>query len=341
MSHEINKNDTFGYVGMKAWHGLGKELPDGLSAEEGFRQIGLDWDTELREIFTEVPSGIDEMGNPTIRRIPVASHRAQVRTDTDDILGIVSKDYKKIDNREMAIFADAIAGADHAVTLSTAGSLRSGRRIFALIKLPRDIKIGADIVEPYVLVSNGHGGEAAFSIYPTTVRVVCANTLRMSERDAARGIRFTHTGDLESKLQQAKTALNIVMRETEVFEMKAKALAGKQLSGEQLRFFLEKTYDDTFGRLPTADEAGDMNYERMVAKRKDTIEQWALNLDDSRQNLQGIQGSAWAALNAITQWHDHERGRLGPDTPARQHSNLFGASARDKRIAFRNALATI
>ena len=340
MSHEITNSDVFGYNGQRAWHGLGQELPAGLTAEEGFRQIGLDWDTELREIYTEVACGMDENG-PVVKKVKLPDHRAQLRVDNGDVLGIVSKDYKKIDNRELALFADAIAGVDAAVTLSTAGSLRGGRRIFALVKLPKTIAIGADIVEPYVLVSNGHGGEAAFSIYPTSIRVVCANTLRMSERDAAKGVRFTHTGDLDEKLAQAKQALNLVTREAEIFEEKARALAGKQLSGEQLRFFLEKTYDDSFGTLPSADSVDAEKLEKLTLKRQDTIAAWTSNLEDPRQQVQGIQGSAWAALNAITQWHDHERGRLKDGSPARQHSNLFGTSAAAKKLAFRNALATV
>lgn len=340
MSHEIERNDVFGHAGKKAWHGLGQQLPDGLSAIEGFREIGLDWDTELREIFTEVMCGVDENG-PVVKRIKVPEHRAQIRVDNNHVLGIVSKDYKKIDNREMAIFTDAIAGVDAAVTLETAGSLRNGRRIFACVKLPKTIAIGADIVEPFVLLSNGHAGEASFSIYPTTVRVVCANTLRMSEQHASRGISFRHTGDMDEKLKQAKTTLNLVTREAEIFEEKARAMAGKQLSGAQLLYFLEKTYEDTFGKLPGLDEVDSAKFERLRIKREETLNAWIKNLDDHRQNVRGIEGSTWAALNAITQWHDHERGRLKQESPARIHSNLFGASADGKRIAFRNALATV
>ena len=33
-----------------------------------------------------------------------------------------------------------------------------------LVKLPKIIQVGADIQEQYVLVSNGHGGFASFSV---------------------------------------------------------------------------------------------------------------------------------------------------------------------------------
>jgi hypothetical protein len=61
------------------------------------------------------------------------------------------------------------------------------------------------------------------------------------------------------------------------------------------------------------------------------------------QNLKGIVGTWWAAYNAVSQWHDHERGRFGAvtESDARVHSNLFGASSAGKKVAFATALEMV
>jgi phage/plasmid-like protein (TIGR03299 family) len=333
MSHEIRNNDNFGYVGQPAWHGLGIELPAGIGAEDGFRRLGIDWETELLPVYVEQPNS-DEYQE-------VAGHRLHVRKDTRDELGMVTANYKPMQNMELARFADAIAGADAATMLETAGTLYGNRRVFALVKLPEVVKATAeDVSEQYVLLSNGHGGCASFSIYPTSVRVVCANTLRWSERDAARGLSFRHMGDFDSKLKAARKVLGIARKETEKFQEQVDALVRTQLDASAARAFIELCWDQAFGspeKLEGEPKA------RMLARRNEQIQEILGLMENSRNSLPGISGTAWAALNAVTEFHDHHRGRFKPvaESKGRVNSNLFGQSAYAKTKALRAALALV
>lgn len=72
MAHEINNSDRFGEVrvnGKRAWHGLGVEIADGLNAVEGFKAIGLDWQTELLPVYAE------RMTMDGIERIEAKEHK--------------------------------------------------------------------------------------------------------------------------------------------------------------------------------------------------------------------------------------------------------------------------
>lgn len=333
MAHHIHQDDNFGYVGQRAWHGLGKEIPEGLSAVEAFPQVGLGWDTELAPIYAKV--NVDG----ETREVPLLEHMAHMRMDTLDPLGVVSDNYAQITNMDLAQFVDQLAGEDAAVTVDTAGSLYNGRRVFTLVKLPTTIKVGADVSETYVLVSNGHGGFASFSCYPTSIRVVCDNTLRWSERDAAKGITFRHTGDLDTKVQQARNALGLALKEAEKFKEQVLRLCATDLSAGQVRDFMLMAYEATYGALPDPKKDPEA-FEKLRDKRDKEVEAWVANMDDERQRVRGTEGSLWAGLNAITQWHDHERGRFKgiKESGARVHSNLFGASNRDKQRALRAAL---
>jgi len=337
MAHGITASDSVGIVGTAGWHGLGKKLPEGLSAVEGFRHLGLDWSMELAPVYAEVQRGVDEEGNPILRRIALPGHRAHVRLDNDAPLGVVTDGYQQVTNRDLAELLDSLAGQDAASVLESAGSLFGGRRVFGCIRLPTIIRVGADIVETYLVGSNGNGGFAGLNAYPTSIRPQCNNMLRWSERDLGKGITFRHSGDMAEKVKQARVAMGLAQKEVLAFEKQVHALAGAQLSAGQVRDFMALAYDRTFGELPDRTEQPEA-FEKLSAKRAEVLARWLANLEDKRQQVAGIQGTAWQALNAITQWHDWERGRMKADSDQRLHSNLFGQSNRDKQVALKTAL---
>lgn len=351
MAHEINSTDTFGEIrenGKRAWHGLGVEIPDGLSAEEGFEQIGLGWRTELAPIFAHRERmGEDENGNPVITHEPVEipERKGHFRTDTGELLGVVSDQYRPLENMDLARFADALVSSsdiDGKVVLETAGSLHNGRRVFACVKLPEVIEAApGDVSEQYVLVGNGHGGFASFACYPTSVRVVCANTLRWSEKDVARGLRFFHLGSMEEKLANAKQALGLARRETKKFQEQVSALVGLNLTTAQMRELAVDIYYRCFGKIAT--DLEEDSRRKMEEKRDDLVNKWLANMEDERQRIAGIEGTGWAFYNAISQYHDHERGYFKgiEESNARVSSNIFGVSNEHKVKAFRRILQAV
>lgn len=321
MAHEITSTDAFGYVGKKAWHGLGVELESDLSAEQAFNQLGLGWETELFPIRAN-------MGE---ERINLPEHRAHIRMDTKQVLGVVGKDYRPISNREMAKFADALVGEDAAIQVETGGSLRGGKRVFVLVKLPRDTEVlDGDMLKNYICISNGHDGTNAFRVFYTPIRVVCANTLAMAEANVS-GARFCHDGDVTKKIELARTALGILIKRNESFADQARTLAKVSLTKDQIGDYFDRVYGRTFG-------------DQMSEKHtKDTLGLWTGNLSEARNTVRSTEGTAWHAMNAVTFWHDHQRGRFKSihESDARIHSNLFGAAANAKQIALREATALV
>jgi phage/plasmid-like protein (TIGR03299 family) len=341
MAHEIMEQDRFGEVGKLAWHGLGIEIPAGLSAQEGFEKIGLGWRTTLAPVFAEI-EGMGPDG-PCKTRLEIPERKAHYRSDNNEFLGMVSSDYRALENQDLARFADALSDAEQGnVVVETAGSLHNGRRIFACVKLPEQVCATADdVMDQYVLVSNGHGGFASFACYPTSVRVVCANTLRWSEADVARGMRFFHLGSMEEKLKNARTALGIARKETERFQEQVSALVGLKLTNRKMRNLAEDIYMRCFGKID--DHMEPEFKEKALAKMNEVVGEWMKNLDDEKQRLSGIEGSGWAFYNAVSQWHDHQRGyfKSVTESNSRVSSNIFGVSNEHKRKAFRRVLAAV
>lgn len=344
MAHEIHSTDKFGEIreqGKRAWHGLGVEIPDGLSAEQGFEKIGLGWRTTLAPVFARI-EGMGENG-PEFKDIEIKERKAHYRMDTMELLGVVSDGYRPLENMDLARFADALSTAEEGkVVVETAGSLHNGRRVFACVKLPDQVRATAeDVMDQYILVGNGHGGFASFACYPTSIRVVCANTLRWSEADVAKGLRFFHLGSMEDKLKNARTALGIARKETAKFQEQVTALVGLNLNRRRMKSLAEDIYASCFGRID--DHLEPESKKKLEDKRDEVIAAWMANLEDAKQTLPGIVGTGWAFYNAISQWNDHERGRFGlvEESNGRISSNIFGVSNEHKRKAFRRVLAAV
>jgi phage/plasmid-like protein (TIGR03299 family) len=342
MAHEIEATDVFGEVrlhGQKAWHGLGVEINDGLRAWPAFQEIGLDWETELLPLVCQYK---DTDGKKKQFKVP--THAAHIRKDTMGLLGVVGSKYKPVSNKALAEFADILVEADQTVVVETAGSLRNGRQIFALVRLPQDIAVtDQDILQQYVLVRNSHDGSAAFQIYPTSVRVVCANTLRLSEKDLSRGIQFQHTGDIKQKIGHARLALGLIMDEIKKFEAQVRVLAAKHVKQSEVAAYFRAVYDASFGVVPEVDETNPKDvrrFEKQIARRDGILETWGKNMDRDEQVMDGVRGTAWAAYNAVSFYHDHQRGRFlsVQESEGRVHSNLFGTSNDCKQAAFKEAL---
>jgi phage/plasmid-like protein (TIGR03299 family) len=271
MAHEITQTDKVGIVGDRGWHGLGTIIAPGRTCVDAGREF-LPWDPAKLPIYVDVPGAPDPdlpAGQPTPpRRVLLPDHEAVYRPDTAEILGLVSRDHSEITNTDMCIFGDAIVGADATVTVETIGSLRGGRRVFLSLKLPRTIKvIREDILDMFIVVSNAHDGSASFRVNPAGYRPVCANTLDGGvARWGHRGCTFRHVGNVMDKLEEARRALGIVLKQTDRLEENIARLAANQVTSETFGAFLSETYDRTFGAPKAIPEEDPTEREVKVAE---------------------------------------------------------------------------
>lgn len=104
MSHDINYNNTTGrYAFMsvkeKAWHGLGQIITAYPTSAEAILHAGLDYMVEKRPLFTvdQVDFGrfkapdADDYSDELQPGILVPDYYANVRTDTEEVLGVVGR----------------------------------------------------------------------------------------------------------------------------------------------------------------------------------------------------------------------------------------------------------
>ena len=163
------------FVGEKAWHGLGQELPEGADIETWKTAAGMDWKIQR----SKVRYFADREG---YQQLEMPGQNVLFRSDSKAPLGIVSKDYKVVQPGEVLEFFRDLTQAS-GYTLNTAGTLFDGKRFWALAKVGEDAAVvGEDMVGGYLLLSTSCDGAMATTAKFTTIRVVCNNTLSMALR---------------------------------------------------------------------------------------------------------------------------------------------------------------
>jgi phage/plasmid-like protein (TIGR03299 family) len=321
MSHEMYENDRAIYFEKTAWHGLGTVVTERYEPREALRMAGLDYQiipsTSIDFNYTD-SSGYGQQGRTTAKV-------ANVREDTGDVVGWVSPNYQILQNSELAEVAYSIAGDDTKV--ETFGSLRNGSRIYCLINMSEfDTGVnGKDTIQQYMLLCNGHDGTLAFSGLPTSIRVVCSNTLNMALSTGNKNmIRITHSGDMAEKIMSAKDAMLTYREIGRFFEDTVQDLASKHWDTKTIQKFWLDMYgmiEEPFTTSPKTDEE-----QAEYTKALTTVNIWAETFD-KEVDIAGA--TAWNAANAVTNWVQHKTATRGRKTSleSRIDQNLFGKNA--------------
>jgi phage/plasmid-like protein (TIGR03299 family) len=215
MAHNLNYNQltneySFFSVKERTWHGLGKTVEQYPTSAEAIKYAGLDYLVEKRPLFTYDTDNHYGHTDLIIPEISVPDYFATVRTDTEQVLGIVGKDYEIVQNINAFEFFDAIVGGGDGILYETAGALGKGERIFITAKLPGYIRVGKDdLIEQYLFLTTSHDGFGSITAAFTPVRIVCNNTLNAALRNHSNAIKIRHTASANDRIKQAHTLMGI------------------------------------------------------------------------------------------------------------------------------------
>jgi phage/plasmid-like protein (TIGR03299 family) len=245
--------------------------------------------------------------------------QAVVRGDTAQVLGTVGPAWKPVQNRQAFGFLDAVAG-ERRIEYHTAGALGTGERVWMLAKLPDLLRVGStdDVVEKFLLLSNNHDGRASMRVLWTPTRVVCQNTLSVALRDGeGQGIAIRHSGDLEGKVREAQRVLGLAERFYDDLKPRIDRLAQFSPDHKQLSGYFAALYPDP----------DDVEESKRAANRAKEVRDVLHGLFSTGMghDMPGIEGSMWAAYNAVTEYIDHNR-------PVRGESKLSSEVGASKKL---------
>jgi phage/plasmid-like protein (TIGR03299 family) len=268
------------YVRETPWHGLGTRVETALSSEEALKESSLNWTVMQRPIMTS-----------DFKSIP--GYKANIRKMDDTVLGVVTDRYKIVQNYEAFEFTDDLLG--EGVKYETAGSLQNGRKVWLLAKLPNNYIIGGDKISPYLVFSNSHDGSGSIKVAMTPVRVVCQNTLNLALLEAKRIWTTVHTGDIKSKLDEAKKTLLFAELYMDKLGAEFDRLSKIKLSDTKVMEYIEML-------LPMADNPTEIQRKNVTQIRDDLKKRYF-----DAPDLRHVGKNAYRFINAVSDFATHAK----------------------------------
>ena len=322
MAHnlEIGSDGEVAFASLRepAWHQLGTVFTEEVSTAKMLELAHLDnWNVRLEEVV--IPNGFssDKAYNYVARTNPFDN-------DQTDVLGVVGERYRILQNEELFDFGDALL--DGGGRWETAGSIKGGRQVFGSLALERETILDpngvSDKINSYLLVNTSHDGSIAIQASVTPVRVVCANTLNLAlgsgvgrNRNIKQSYKIRHTQTAQGKVQAAREALGLANQYMDEFDKMAQDMIEREITNDKFQDILL------------------MAYPKPEADKKGALSKWNNKLDMIEGIYKGntnhmIAGTAWGALNAMTERLDWYRNARGGNS----ESVLAGASGFDHAV---------
>jgi phage/plasmid-like protein (TIGR03299 family) len=343
MAHQIHQHDNIMVTGKPAWHRLGIVVEDAPTPEAALQLSGLDWTVDPSPLYAmhqHSPSS-------EVTRIVCEDQVANVRSDTREVLGIVGTGYQAVQNSELAELCWAAADEGAIPRIESAGSLKNGRITFMCARMEDMLIGGKDLLVPYMSLINGNDGTRSLSQAGHTIRTECYNTADYAMFEARqKGLLNTmrHTKNIKDNIQTVRQMFEQTKVQMGEFKQTADRLYSRKLNGKDVESFFIDVYTKHIDRIPSNVESKED--ERKRNKALSTVSKWLRNFESKTCNNDGCGGSAWAALNAITEWSDHQRTvrttrSSANKEQARQFANLFGSSKNFKKQVATSALQLV
>jgi phage/plasmid-like protein (TIGR03299 family) len=299
------------FFGQSAWHGLGVTLaedsPARYSIDQSIEISGLNWGVSERPIHVDGAT--------------VASHKAIVRRDTGDVLGIVGNRYQPLQNRDQFNWFRPYLESQ-LCQFETCGALKGGSLVWVLAQINRpDAEVGnGDMVKKYLLLTSSHDGSKATSVGFCPIRVVCWNTLSAGLADKnSTLLKVRHTAKQHDALATIRDTINLVDQTFEATAAQYRKLAACHVDHDDILNYVKLVLE-----VPEGDK---------INARTQTIIDQIFNLCVSGEGNDGK--TAWSAYNGVTHYYTHHYGR---NADSRLRANWYGAGKEQTGRAFKLAL---
>jgi phage/plasmid-like protein (TIGR03299 family) len=321
MAHLV---EQMAYVDATPWHGLGNRLTSKQPLEVWQREAGMNW--QIQDSPVHFKSGtIGALGS--IHTFP--EQKVLYRSDTKAPLSVVSNRYQVVQPREVLEFYRDLTEVS-GYELETAGVLKGGRKFWALARTGQETALkGDDHVNGYLLLATSCDGTLATTATPTTVRVVCNNTLTISLNGNTHAIKVPHNTRFDS--QAVKKQLGIAVSQWDEFMYRMHALAERKVQWTEAMSFFMDVLCDTGAHAPIPN----------VLPNKRAMEKVQILYEGKGRgsDMESARGTAWGLLNAVTEYVDHER--RARSSEYRMDSAWFGQGAVIKQKALNAALQLV
>ena len=257
-----------------------------------------DWQfpIETQEIF-------DSLGQP------IQGHKAIVRMDNREVLGVHGSRYTAVTNTEVvSSIVDAMQTANLSkdVTMSIK-SIEGGRKMRGEI-LFNDLTIQpevGDFVKFRISFFNSYDGSWAFSQAADGLRLWCLNGCTSPIATARTRFKHTQSINVEASAAKIKTGYAAFINQREVWQSWMKTTVAQST----VEMFFKATLAKAFTRQTTITKTNEKQLEHL-------LKIW----DDEKQQLGP---NKWALYNCLTYWATHTSDLKNPEVARRNREDAI------------------
>ena len=309
-------NFTSGWLGNgeRAWHGQGVVTPGTLPAREAFETADALFTVEKRELQYPVtgPAGdFDDEGQQLM--LPSGSFGI-VRTDTQALLGVVTKQYEIVQNESLLRMAEFIrdeADMDCVIVLSDGAKVC----FTATLRGAETDIVPGDTVKRRIVGYLGHDGKTGCGAKFTNIRVVCQNTLTAALSGTGASSSITHKGTANANFDALISSID-VSRQDFVTECELmREFSRTAMSMSAFNDYVDQVYEVKEGDI--------------LRKRQKLEQAFRVGYGSEYASF-----SLWNGFNAITQLETSTRNQTAAKSRAQFARGTFGLGAQISKKAF-------
>jgi phage/plasmid-like protein (TIGR03299 family) len=255
-----------------------------------------------------------------------------MRTDTEDVLGVVGREYQVVQNIDAFSFFDSIVGGGNGILYETAGALGKGERLFISAKLPDYIRVGFDdMIEKYLFLTTSHDGSGSIIAAFTPIRIVCNNTLNCALNNMSNCIKIRHTESAQDKLKQAHTLMGITNKlATELSEI-FNQWSRIRITDKQVLKLIQQAMAPSKEVLENVLKGKEDDHSTYFKNLCNSVSEYAFS-SETQQTIT-TRGTLFGAYNAITGYFQNVREYKNDESKFK--SIQFGNGLKKAQTAFK------
>ena len=308
-------NFTSGWLGNseRAWHGLGVVTEGTLPAREAFETADALFTVEKREL--EFPLVNDNpQGIAPIRFTQPAGVYGLIRTDTQDLLGVVTKQYEIVQNDSLLRMAEFIR---EEVDMDCVIVLSDGAKVCftATLRGAETDIVPGDTIKRRIVGYLGHDGKTGCGAKFTNIRVVCQNTLTAALRESGASTSITHKGTANANFDALINSIDVARQDFTTECELMREFSQFSITSNEFNGFVDEVYNIDEGQ---------------AFRKRDKINA-AMNRG---YGVEFNPGTLWTAVNAITQIETSTRATTAAKGRSQFARGTFGAGAQISKRAF-------
>lgn len=308
------------FVRKEAWHKLGTVIDHVPTTDEAYEVSGLNWNVVKAQNYCF-------FNNEQIK----ADSFSIIRDKDNKVLGTCGDRYELFQNHEAFNWCRPLAESElwH---FETAGSLKEGKVCWILMNQGEIELVNQDKLKQYLLFTWSHDGSKAIQVMPTTIRVVCNNTLQVALSDAKICSKIRHTLNMTPKLEEVRKMYSEVKQSFTKQEDAFKFLLDKQVTDADIEAYVDSIMKNVFGA----------DIQNMKDGREKTINTDIKNLlldsavNGSGNKEFGIDHTMYGVFNGVEEGIEHFVGR--DRVKDRGYNILFGEGGKRVQGAFDEAM---